>query len=470
MSSKKIPHTFAISVPVSRRDFLRTSALATSAMAICGSATAAIPEHRKLTANDKLNIACIGSGGKGRSDMQEMFNCGDNIVALCDINAEQAEGAAKIVRARNPDVKIFKDYREMLDKMGNQIDACTVSTPDHMHAPASIAAMSLGKHVYCQKPLTWCIDESRTMKKLAKEAGIISQMGNQGSAGEGLRRGVEIVQAGIIGDVKEIQAWTNRPVWPQGFARPEGEDPVPANLDWNLWLGVAPLRPFKKDIYTPFKWRGWKDFGCGALGDMACHLLNFPFRALKMGYPSSVQADNGDNFDETFPKNGKVTFQFPEREGLPPLKMVWYEGGWKPKNEEVQAVADMQGGTLPNNGVVLIGSKGVIFQADDYGANLYIKLNGDAKLTSVTKHEAAKAVPVTIARSGNNYKEWIDACKGGPATYSNFDIAAFLTESILVGCVAQRFDKQLIEWDGPNAVSKNFAAANAFVRREYRKF
>lgn len=458
---------------LSRRDFLRTSAVISGSLMFGGCVSAATPKSPRLKgAGSKLNIACFGGGGgKGRSDLEEFSKLGENIMAIVDVDLERANKTAGEIKAKHPDVKIYSDYRKCLEELGGQLDACTVSTPDHMHAPISMAAMERGLHVYCQKPLTWCVGESREMKRLAREMGVITQMGNQGSGHDSLRRGVELVQTGVIGEVKELQAWTNRPVWPQGLDRPEGSDPIPETLKWDLWLGVAPERPYKKGVYHSFNWRGWKDFGGGALADMACHLLNFPFRALKMGYPSSVIAENSDNHAETFPKNAQIVFEFPAREGLPPLKMVWREGGSKPNPDEVPDVVKMQGGQLPNNGVVLIGTKGVIYQADDYGNNLYIKLNGEEKLVSIAKHAACTEaiVPVTIARSGNNYKEWAEACKVGGETYSRFDIAGFLTESILVGTLAQRFDKQKLEWDGLKARCTNVAAANDFVNRKYRK-
>lgn len=470
MSSRlNIPSDFG---SISRRDFLRKTALAAGAASLASSLPMTARAYNNLKgAGTKLNIACFGGGGgKGSDDLNQFDKLGENIVAIIDVDLDRANKKAKEISPRHPNVKVYADYRKCLEEMGKEIDACTISTPDHMHAPISMAAMSLGKHVYTQKPLTWCVGESRAMKALAKEKGLITQMGNQGSGHSSLRRGVELVQAGIIGEVKVLQAWTNRPVWPQGFDRPAGEDPIPETLKWDLWLGVAPARPFKKDVYHSFKWRGFKDFGGGALADMACHLLNFPFRALKMGYPSSVIAENSDNFADTFPKNAKIDFTFPARDGLPELKMIWREGGSKPSVDEVPDVAKLQGGSLPNNGVVLIGTKGVIYQADDYGGQLYIKLNGEERLQSMGKHPACaeSIIPVTIARTDNHYKEWSEACKTGGETYSKFEIAGFLTESILVGTLAQRFDKQLIEWDGPNAKCTNLAAANEFVNRKYR--
>lgn len=470
MSTQKF---LSLTGSLSRRDFLRTSALAAGAVSMAGSAFAAPSRKAKLIgAGNKLNIACIGGGGgKGSSDCDEYVKLGENIVAIVDVDLERANKKAASLKEKFPNIKVYQDYRKCLEEMDEQIDACTVSTPDHMHAPISLLAMSMGKHVYTQKPLTWCVGESRQMKAKAKEMGVITQMGNQGSGHDSLRRGVELVQAGVIGEVKEIQAWTNRPVWPtQGKPRAEGEDPVPAELNWDLWLGVAPKRPYKKSLYHSFNWRGFKDFGGGALADMACHLWNFPFRALKIGYPSACTAWNSDNFEDTFPANAKIDFEFPAREGLPPLKLIWREGGQLPAIDEVPDVAKLQGGQLPKNGVVLIGSKGVIYQADDYGGNLYIKLNGEERLTSISKHEACAEshVPVTIPRTKNHYGEWSEACKTGAETYSRFEIAGYLTETILVGCLAQRFDKQRLDWDGPNAKCTNLAAANEFVDRKYR--
>ncbi len=462
--------------PVSRRSFLRTSALAAGALTI-GGRTLAAGTAKLKGAGNKLNIACIGGGGgKGSGDCDEFVKLGENIVAIVDVDLERANKKAASLKEKFPDIKVYSDYRKCLEEMGEKIDACTVSTPDHMHAPISMAAMSMGKHVYTQKPLTWCVGESRAMKAMAKEKGVITQMGNQGSGHDSLRRGVEIVQAGIIGEVKEIQAWTNRPVWPtQGKPRAEGEDPIPESLKWDLWLGVAPARPYKAKIYHSFNWRGFKDFGGGALADMACHLWNFYFRALKLGYPSSCMAENSDNFEDTFPANGKVTFEFPAREGLPPVKLVWREGGQKPNDDEVPDVKKFQlerakENKLPNNGVVLIGSKGVIYQRDDYGGELFLKLKGEENLVSISKHEACseKIIPITIPRTKNHYGEWSEACKTGAETYSRFEIAGFLTETILVGTLAQRFDKQKIEWDGPNAKCLNIAAVNDHVSRKYR--
>ena len=280
---------------LTRRQFICYSALAVGGTALAG---CAVPRSRRLSANDKLNIGVIGAGGKGAGDTD--CCAGENIVALCDVD----ETIAASRRRKYPNARFYKDFRQMLDRE-KTLDAVVVSTPDHVHAAAAAMAMRMGKHVYCQKPLTHSIYEARLLRKLAKQYQVSTQMGNQGSAEDGLRRAVEIVQAGLIGPVRQVYVWTNRPIWPQGMDRPSGADPVPATLDWDGWIGPAPMRPYKAEwpekaastgrrrrgaVYHPFAWRGWQDFGTGALGDMACHTANMPFRALKLGYPTEIEA------------------------------------------------------------------------------------------------------------------------------------------------------------------------------------
>ena len=257
---------------LSRRAFVQTTALAAGAVAF------GVPTLvRGKNLNSKVNLACVGIGGKGAGDVS--CCAAENIVALCDVDTERGAGTLK----KHPQARFFGDYRRLLDEMHKEIDAVVVSTPDHQHAVVASAAMRLGKHVYCQKPLTQTVYEARYLQELAHQQGVITQMGNQGSSADGLRRCVELVQSGLIGQVREVHVWSNRPIWPQGMTRPEGSDPVPATLDWDRWLGPAPARPFKLNAYQPFVWRGWLDFGCGALGDMACHTVNLPFRALALG-------------------------------------------------------------------------------------------------------------------------------------------------------------------------------------------
>jgi hypothetical protein len=361
-------------IQFTRRDFLRSSALA-------GGATALGFPQVLLAQNPggKLNIAVVGAAGKGSSDTNLCAT--ENIVALCD--ADERPDVMR-QRQRYPQAKFYKDFRKMLDELGRSLDAVIVSAPDHLHAAAAVMALRMGKHVYCQKPLTHSVYEARLMRQLAKEKRVATQMGNQGSTEDGLRRAVEVIQGGLIGPVRQVHVWSNRPIWPQGLERPPGEDPAPKDLDWDMWLGPAPWRPFKQGVYHPFSWRGWVDFGTGALGDMACHTANMPFRALKLGYPSSVEAEVSAPVKETYPWKSKIHFEFPARVGLPPVAFWWYDGG-NPRADgrshdgnnkpPADVVADLKEfrGELPGSGCLLLGDKGQIFSPDDYGAQFYVK-------------------------------------------------------------------------------------------------
>jgi hypothetical protein len=457
-----------------RRDFLRTTALAFGAAATTGPYLV-----RGQNLNSKLNIAGIGGGGKGDSDIRHCE--GENIVAICDAAEKHCAGA----RGRNPNAKFYRDYRKMFDEMGKGIDAVTVSTPDHNHAVAAGMAMKLGKHVYCQKPLTQTVYEARVLRDLAKRQKVVTQMGNQGSAEDGLRRAVECIQAGLIGPVRTLYVWSNRPVWPQGMPRPTGEDPVPADLDWDMWLGPAQLRPYKGDrTYHDFNWRGWVDFGTGALGDMACHTANMPFRALKLGYPTLIEAETSGFNGESYPLASKIRFEFPAREGLQPATFWWFDGGKPKANEpyrhdgsnkppkEVTADVEALTGEVPGSGCLLIGDKGKIFSPDDYGAQFFLKLKDEKEFASAKNHAAVAAIPQSIPRNptqGDSDKrqhlEWIKAIKDNnpELCYSRFDVAAYLTEIILLGCIAIRVGKKL-DWDGPNMSAKNAPEAAKFVK------
>ena len=454
---------------LNRRQFISRTTLAV------GAATLSFPYvGRVLGANERINVACIGVGGKGDSDSSNAAHAGGNIVALCDVDSNTLDRKSK----QFPQAKRFRDYRKLLDEMGDQIDAVTVSTPDHNHGQASIRAMKMGKHCFCQKPLTQTVYEAREMRKLAKEKNLATQMGNQGSAESGLRRAVEVVQAGVIGNPKELHVWSNRPIWPQGIPRPEGQDPVPESLDWDVWLGPAKFRPFKKDVYHPFKWRGWMDFGTGALGDMACHTVNMPFRALKLGYPNVVECEVTSRlyYPETYPKTSRIRYEFPEREGLPPVKFWWYDGNptdplqpLRPDAEDCREIISMMG-KLPGSGALIIGDKGKLFSPDDYGARFFVALKGEEDFLDGNKHPACKDVPQSIPRSPGHVEEWFRMMKDGTPAYSNFDIAAYLTEIILLGCVAMKVGEgHRMEWDGPNMKSPNIPEAAKFVRRENRQ-
>jgi hypothetical protein len=453
--------------PLTRRQFVGRTAMAASA------ASLAFPYvGNVLGANDRINVACIGVGGKGDSDSNDAAKSGGNIIALCDVDETTLiKKGHQFAQA-----KLFRDYRKMLDQVGKDIDAVTVSTPDHNHGMASILALRMGKHVFCQKPLCQTVKEARIVRQLAREKNLATQMGNQGSAENGLRRAVEVVQAGVIGNPLELHVWSNRPVWPQGLDRPTGDDPVPETLDWDLWLGPAAHRPFKKGVYHSFNWRGWYDFGTGALGDMACHTVNMPFRALKLGYPNVVESEiNSRMYPETFPKTSRIRYEFPEREGLPPLKFWWYDGNpgdalkpLRPDSEHTKEIVSMLG-KLPGSGALIVGDKGKLFSPDDYGSKFYVILKGEEEYTGGDQHAACKAIPQTIARSPGHMLEWFRMMKEGVPAYSNFEIAAYLTETILLGAIALRVGEgQRMEWDGPNMKSTNLAQAAQFVSRNNR--
>ncbi len=432
-----------------RRDFVKQSALGAGAAAWWLSTQSLEAQERSPV--ERLNFACIGVGGKGSSDTDSAARFG-NVVALCDADEQRLEQKAR----RNPKAKKFTDYRQMLEEIGTEIDAVTVSTPDHTHAPASTLAMSLGKHCFTQKPLAWSVYEARMMRELAKKKKVATQMGNQGTAHAGLREAVEIIRAGGLGDVSEVHVWTNRPIWPQGQGRPSGEDPIPENLHWNLFLGAAPKRPYKNGVYHPFKWRGWLDFGTGALGDMACHTANMAVMALNLFDPDTVEAveSSGIVENETYPKYSQIVFQFPESNGRPPVKFTWYDGGKRPDKEL------LHGKPFKDSGSLVIGSKGTLYSPNDYGSQFY--------LLPEEKYADYKKPEPTLPRTGDHFGEFAAACKGGPAAMSNFAYAGRLTETILLGNVALKAG-QKVEWDAKNMKIKNIPNSEHLIKREYRK-
>ena len=432
-----------------RREFIKRSALAGATIWASGR----IAEAGGTPPSERLNIGIIGAGGKGRSDTAKAAKTEkgwlNNIVAICEVDSERGAETLK----KFPDAKRYYDYRKMLETE-KSLDAVTVSTPDHNHAPAGIMAMRLGKHLYCQKPLTHSVAEARLMRQVANETGVATQMGNQGTAGDGLRRGVEVIQGGAIGQVSEVHVWTDRPIWEQGKEERPETKPVPGHVKWDEWLGPAPWRPFA-DGYLPFDWRGWWDFGTGALGDMACHTANLPFLALKLEYPTSIEAVSSRVTEEQPPNAAIITFQFPARGDLPPVKFVWYDGGMLPPR------GIGPGSEMPESGSLMIGSEGMMLSEGDYGQ--------EWGLFPEKKFADFKGPAETLPRiSGHHHHEWIAACKGGPKAMSNFDYAALLTETILLGNLAVRTGQRL-EWDGPNMKATNCPEAMQYVKREYRK-
>ncbi len=456
-----------------RREFLKQSAAASlGLMAANGFSLGA----DTTSPNERLNIACIGVGGKGSSDTDDAGRFG-TIVALCDVDETFLEKKAE----KFPKAKKYADFRKMFDDMGKDIDAVVVSTPDHTHAPAAAQAMRMGKHVYCQKPLTHSVHEARVLRELAAKHKVCTQMGNQGTTENALREAAEVVQAGGIGGVTEVHIWTNRPVWPQApgiTARPKEEQPVPAYLNWDCFLGPAPMRPFHhganakshRGTYHDFNWRGWLDFGTGALGDMGCHTANMPFMALKLGYPTTVEAESGELNKETYPAWAKATYTFPARGDMPACKVTWYEGRkdgvlvHPPK--ELLAKVLREGEKLAGSGSILVGDKGIIFSPQDYGQSY--------RLLPEKEFADYKKPTPTLPRNGKGdtgqKEEWVKAIKEGKPqiALSNFGYAGLLTEFILLGNVAMLSGKKL-EWDGANCKATNCPEAAQLVKREYRK-
>ena len=387
--------------------------------------------------NEELAIACIGVGGKGRGDTDHASHNG-RIVAICDIDTKRLNAMGEKFK----DAKKYVDYRELLQELGPRLDAVVVSTADHTHAPAGVAAMRMGKHVYCQKPLTHSVYEARLMRETARKEKVCTQMGNQGTASPGFRRGVELVRAGAIGEVKEVHVWTNRPFkyWKQApdiVARPTPE-PIPAHVHWDLFLGSAPERPYNP-VYHPHNWRGWWDFGTGALGDMACHTTNLPIMALQLGLPTRVSAKSSEINPETYPAWSTITYEFPARGPLPAVTLTWYEGAKDGKRNLPPDDLFPKDFKPSDSGSLMVGSLGQMYSASDYGAEQ--KLWPEEKFRGITDPE--RILP-RIEGGGNEdekqKREWVAAIRAGKpqAALSNFDYSATLTEAMILGNVAVR--------------------------------
>lgn len=442
---------------ISRRGFIGTSATAMVGLTI-------VPNHAvsglgHTPPSDKLNVAGIGFGGKGASDISPVSKT-ENIVALCDVDwSEPVERVFKTY----PGAKRYKDYRVMLDKQ-KEIDAVIIATPDHTHAVISMEAIKRGKHVYCEKPLTHTVHEARVLAKAAREYKVATQMGNSGQASAGARRLREMIWDGVIGPVREVHAWADRPnrgyfdtYWPQGINRPKDTPPIPKTLDWDLYVGPAPMRPWNP-AYHPTNWRGWWDFGNGALGDMACHIFDAIFRDLKLKYPTGIQAVSTLINEETYPLASIVRWEFAAREGMPPVSLTWYDGGLRPlRFRELEDGVAM--GTR-DRGTLYVGDKGKIF---------------DNIILPRSLRESYKPPEPYIPNSPGHFEEWMRACKGGEPAGSNFDWAGPLTEVVLLGVTAlrkqlrEKLATQVLNFDAEKLIFSNLPEANNFMHYEYRK-
>lgn len=469
----------------SRRSFIKSSALA----ALGGAAFTIVPRRVLgrgfIAPSDKLNIAAVGCGGKADVNIRLAFNGGtDNIVALCDVDDRQAVK----YRAQFPKAPYFHDYRDMLAKAGTSIDAVIVSTPDHMHAPIAMAAMNLGKHVYVEKPLTHDIYEARMLTEAARRNKVVTQMGNQGSSGDSTRYIEALIQEQVIGHVHTVYCWTNRPVWPQGVQSPKDRkesQPVPAEVDWNKWLGTAPYRDYHP-AYMPTRWRGYWDFGTGALGDMGCHFMDVPFRALKLNYPTSVECSVGSvyadffreaYFDDVCPPSSSIHMTFPsDDKKVKEIKLSWFDGGIRPPLPE--DVAYEQVFFNQDGGMLFIGSKGMLSAGlfgDEYKLLPVEKFKGYAS----GRIQPTPIRPLVEGKTDGHQQQWVKACKQGYGAYtsSSFDQAGPLTETVLMGNLATRSylarengqfpGRKKLLWDGDAMKITNFDYANQFVKRDY---
>ena len=432
-----------------RRQFI-ASAAAAGVMAKLGVAAPSARQGR-LVKGRKINIACVGCGGKGADDVRQFS--GENIVALCDVDLARASQAV----LAHPKARLFRDWREMLAVMDGEIDAVVVSTPDHMHFPIALRAIELGKHVYVQKPLTHTVKEARLLLEAARRHNVVTQMGNQGHSNESTRLFREMLDADAIGDVTEVKIWTNRPVWPQDKELPKGEMAVPATLDWNLWLGVAPWRPYNR-AYMPFDWRGWWDYGSGAIGDMGCHTMDAAFWGLQLGAPESVSAEVVGGSEFSCPKGSIVTYTFPARGKRPPVTLKWYDGCCKPERPAVLP----EGEPMPGSGQLFTGTKGFIFCPGDYCDS--------ARLLPKSLADSFKRPPKTLPRIVNgHYQNWLDGIRGVvDAPCSNFEHAVPLTEIALLGAVAVRA-RGSFKWDAA-ALKCDNPDAQRYISKVYRMF
>ncbi|MGD2094036.1 MAG: Gfo/Idh/MocA family oxidoreductase [Phycisphaerales bacterium] len=410
----------------------------------------------RSSANEKLNIAGIGVGGRGANDLEAVES--ENIVALCDVDWDRAKDTFK----RYPQAKRYKDFRKMLEKEGKNIDAVVIGAPDHIHAPVAIMAMKMGKHVYCEKPMAHTIYEARRMAEVASETGVVTQMGNQGHGGEGLRLTYEFIHDGAIGTVREVHVWTDRAGvpggrawWPQGVDRPKDTPSVPGTLDWDLWLGPARWRPYHPN-YVPFNWRGWFDFGCGALGDMAVHNADPAFFCLDLDAPIAAEAETSWVNNETFPKWSIITYYFPAKGKRPEVKLVWYDGGKLPERPSELEESRRLGG----NGILFIGDKGKLLGPSHAGA---------PRLIPESRMKEYGKPPKMLARSIGHHKEWIQACKDNnpKGALGGFAYSGPFTEALLVGNLAVRLGRR-IEWDTKTMRSTNAPEADNYITKFYR--
>lgn len=450
----------------SRRDFLKLSALAAAGFAFArpGRAAPSGPRPRRSEGRH-LNVALIGTSGRAQNTIRDFLQIeAANVVALCDVDPARLTRGVELASPKFPDARRYLDYRKLLDTE-KELDAVVITTPDHMHAPIALLAMSRGLHVFCEKPLARTVAEARWMRDFARQSGVVTQMGTQSSATTPLRRAVEIVRSGVLGQVRAVHIWTDRSArLPKTAATHE----APAGMAWDTWLGVAPVQPFSSHLH-PFRWRWWRDFGAGPLGDMGCHLTNLAYRALDLSAPSEIDASVGEPLAAgLFPASAKIDYRFAARGALGPMTLSWYEGGLLPDPALLDSFGiARQFGSVTQNNKLIIGEKGIL-----YGEQ-YIKLHGEERFNGITKHPACLAVPQTLPRNADqgtlgHYREWVDACQGRGTTFAGFDVAAGQTEMVLLGTVAAKLGRK-IRWDSATMSIPGEPSAAALIRPAYRE-
>ncbi len=427
--------------------------------------------------NAKLNIAVIGTGIRSLHLVQEALRQGGNIVALCDVDAAQIADMQKQITKKMPDIgaaamakaKVYDDYRRLLEAE-KTFDGVIIATGSRWHAPLTVVFMKAGKHIYCEKPLVNKATEARELVALTRASKVVTQTGTQGSSTKTFRRAMEIIQAGLLGQVREVHLWACQfPMYPPSHNRPPGEDPVPEGFNWDFWLGPAPWRPFKKGVYHPgsLKQLVWLDLSNGMLAGMGSHTFQLPVRALKLGEPARVEAEISEPIKETYISAGRFRYEFAARGNLAPVTLWWTDGNKYPPEQAIQNLKSMSG-KMPTHGCLLIGDKGELY-ADGWGVHGVMKLKDEKRWRGVLDHEAAKTVPVTLPRveDDNHMIEWLQACAGGPATFTNLEIGAHGCQAFLPGILSLRLGRP-IEWDAANLKVPGAPEADAFIQKNYR--
>ena len=439
-----------------RRTFLATTV-----------AAPAILPRSVFGANKKLNIGFIGMGGQIQGHVRNTLQLGHNVVAFCDVDPNQTDRSRNRHKDNAGSINAYMDYRLMLENE-KALDAVVIGTPDHWHAPICTAAMKAGKHVFCEKPLTHTVAESRDLRNLSRTAKVVTQTGNQGSASPNLRRSIELIQSGLLGQVSNVHVWHPAHGWPNGGARPTGEDPVPKGMNWDFWCGPSPLRPYKSGVYHPGKWRGWYDFGNGSVGDFCCHSFNMPVRALNLKYPSEVRISKVEKAGfETYAKTVTHTFHFPAEGKRAAVNLIYYTGGVDMPPKHITDAMVGTFGSVPRVGAVVEAENGLL-SSGLWNSQCYVKLNDEKKFVGGGNHGEAKKVGQTLPRANGHYREWTDAILDGGKTFAPFEIGGHLTEIGLSGIVALKLQRNL-KWDGEAMKAKGIPEADALVRKKNRK-